>query len=223
MWGGIYLKHADTFTRDLKTALRTRKRWCLEFCLKPLCERRGDEDTLSWIPAGVSNSIFDRCSGWTCFVGSLFPLNLNMVAHEHDVPGKNDSCLKVSYSDSLLIFAGLLVGWMFFPQSFLHSLGKVLFWLIFGKYFSGWWFQIIFMFTPIWGRCPIWLIFFKGVETTSKFWVCSALFWGNACNACNGQDGNQANHKVNRVLFSLVVCLLFFSDAPVYLFKKIYL
>ena len=28
-----------------------------------------------------------------------------------------------------------------------------------------WWFQMFFIFTPIWGRCPIWLIFFKGVET----------------------------------------------------------
>ena len=26
---------------------------------------------------------------------------------------------------------------------------------------SGWWFQIFFMFTPIWGRFPIWLIFFQ--------------------------------------------------------------
>ena len=28
-----------------------------------------------------------------------------------------------------------------------------------------WWFQIFFIFTPIWGRFPFWLIFFKGVET----------------------------------------------------------
>ncbi len=36
-----------------------------------------------------------------------------------------------------------------------------------GKYTSGWWFQIFFIFTPIWGRFPFWLIFFKGVETTN--------------------------------------------------------
>ena len=30
-----------------------------------------------------------------------------------------------------------------------------------------WWFQIFFIFTPIWGRFPFWLIFFKGVETTN--------------------------------------------------------
>ena len=30
-----------------------------------------------------------------------------------------------------------------------------------------WWFQIFFIFIPIWGRCPIWLIFFKWVETTN--------------------------------------------------------
>ncbi len=34
-------------------------------------------------------------------------------------------------------------------------------------WFTGWWFQIFFIFTPIWGRFPFWLIFFKGVETTN--------------------------------------------------------
>ena len=33
---------------------------------------------------------------------------------------------------------------------------------------SRWWFQIFFIFTPIWGRCPIWLIFFRWVETTNQ-------------------------------------------------------
>ena len=28
--------------------------------------------------------------------------------------------------------------------------------------------NIFFMFTPIWGRCPIWLIFFRWVETTNQ-------------------------------------------------------
>ena len=31
----------------------------------------------------------------------------------------------------------------------------------------GRWFQIFFMFTLTWGNDPIWLIFFKGVETTN--------------------------------------------------------
>ena len=38
-------------------------------------------------------------------------------------------------------------------------------------YISGWWFQIFFIFTPIWGRFPIWLIFFKWVETTKQICV----------------------------------------------------
>ena len=33
---------------------------------------------------------------------------------------------------------------------------------------SRWWFQRFFIFTPIWGRFPFWLIFFKSVETTTK-------------------------------------------------------
>ena len=32
---------------------------------------------------------------------------------------------------------------------------------------TGWWFQIFFIFTPIWGRFPFWLIFVKWVETTN--------------------------------------------------------
>ena len=31
-----------------------------------------------------------------------------------------------------------------------------------------WWFQIFFIFTPIWGRFPFWLIFFRWVETTKS-------------------------------------------------------
>ena len=30
-----------------------------------------------------------------------------------------------------------------------------------------WWFQTFFIFTPIWGRFPFWLLFFKWVETTN--------------------------------------------------------
>ena len=30
-----------------------------------------------------------------------------------------------------------------------------------------WWFQTFFFFTPIWGRFPFWLIFFRWVETTN--------------------------------------------------------
>ena len=34
-------------------------------------------------------------------------------------------------------------------------------------YIFSWWFQIFFMFTPIWGNDPIWLTFFRWVETTN--------------------------------------------------------
>ena len=38
-----------------------------------------------------------------------------------------------------------------------------------GKPKTTWWFQWFFYFYPIiWGRFPIWLIFFKGVETTHQ-------------------------------------------------------
>ena len=37
-----------------------------------------------------------------------------------------------------------------------------------GWLLSRWWFPIFFMFTPTWGRFPIWLIFFKWVETNNQ-------------------------------------------------------
>ena len=53
------------------------------------------------------------------------------------------------------------------------------------------WFQIFFIFTPIWGRFPFWLIFFKGVETTNQetndkktwlsHWLLRRFFSGDAC------------------------------------------
>ena len=33
---------------------------------------------------------------------------------------------------------------------------------------SRWWFEIFCIFTPIWGRFPIWLIFLRWVETTNQ-------------------------------------------------------
>ena len=40
-----------------------------------------------------------------------------------------------------------------------------------------WWVQIFFIFTPIWGRFPIWLIFFKGVETTNQLHMDQIFFF----------------------------------------------
>ena len=35
---------------------------------------------------------------------------------------------------------------------------------------SRWWFQLFFIFAPIWGRFPFWLICFKRVETTNQLY-----------------------------------------------------
>ena len=39
------------------------------------------------------------------------------------------------------------------------------------QWISRWWFQMFFMFTPIWGRFPIGLIFFRWVETTNHIFL----------------------------------------------------
>ena len=40
---------------------------------------------------------------------------------------------------------------------------------------TGWWFQIFFIFAPIWGRFPFWLIFFRWVETTNQMRIIPGL------------------------------------------------
>ena len=45
-------------------------------------------------------------------------------------------------------------------------------------YVSRWWFQIFLIFTPICGRLPFWLIFFKWVGSTTNFiYVFNVLFF----------------------------------------------
>ena len=44
-------------------------------------------------------------------------------------------------------------------------------------YQARWWFQILSIFTPIWGRFPFWLIFFKWVETTNQQVMVSDCFF----------------------------------------------
>ncbi len=42
-----------------------------------------------------------------------------------------------------------------------------------------WWFQRFFIFIPIWGRFPFWLIFFRWVETTNQLrliYICNILY-----------------------------------------------
>ena len=58
-----------------------------------------------------------------------------------------------------------------------------------------WWFPIFFIFTPIWGRFPFWLIFFRWVETTNQVNLLSA----------NGMSGGSgiwpADYKKSPVQF----------------------
>ena len=72
------------------------------------------------------------------------------------------------------VFAALLWGDCVFLQHYKNNLVKVFQWAsqqpLWGKnkhslkiLITGWWFQILFMFTPIWGRFPFWQIFLQGV------------------------------------------------------------
>ena len=76
---------------------------------------------------------------------------------------------------------------------------------------SGWWFQIFFIFTPIWGRFPIWLIFFRWVETTT-YRNRMAFPWIHF-NHCESNrriytEAFAANHEAGDFLGSMVVVYL---------------
>ena len=57
--------------------------------------------------------------------------------------------------------------WLF-AVSFRKFSGVQHFIMFIPQFSCRWWFQISFIFIPIWGRFPIWLICFKGVETTNQ-------------------------------------------------------
>ena len=44
-------------------------------------------------------------------------------------------------------------------------------------YKSRWWFETFFIFTPIWGRFPMWLTFFRWVETTNQKLIWVKVIW----------------------------------------------
>ena len=46
-----------------------------------------------------------------------------------------------------------------------------------GQIITRWWFQIFFLCIPIWGRFPIWLIFFRWVETTNQITLPCEQTW----------------------------------------------
>ena len=65
------------------------------------------------------------------------------------------------------------IGWTHLrPQEVLFCwYSCVNYWLNPQIWVSRWWFHTFFISNPIWGRFPIWLIFFKGVETTNQVWA----------------------------------------------------
>ena len=85
------------------------------------------------------------------------------------------------------------------------------------KYYTGWWLQRFFIFTPIWGRFPTWLIFFsKGLKPpTCIIWPDLWIFtsWNLhhdqrfidrhlwiCCKKCVAQWGGASNPNIDSYL-----------------------
>ena len=95
-----------------------------------------------------------------------------------------------------------------------------------GNTITRWWqLKYFLIFTPIWGRLPFWLIFFKGVETTnqiisisfgwSKVWVAARSVADGPLQARTSQDPwfSMSFLEMRRCLlgrFTLVYILGFF-------------
>ena len=85
-------------------------------------------------------------------------------------------------------------------SSLVNSINPSNEWLLTWHKFAGWWFQIFFIFTPIWGRFLFWLIFFRWVETTNQVWWFfsgrngpqkSVQRWWVASGLCCWKEGHQ--------------------------------
>ena len=60
------------------------------------------------------------------------------------------------------------------PTQYWHEVGTRNCWSLLALISkTRWWFQMCFIFNPIWGRFPFWLIFFRWVETTNQ----KSIFW----------------------------------------------
>ena len=61
--------------------------------------------------------------------------------------------------------------WLLWPMSLRNTCSRSQLGMVVVQWFlsrtSGWWFQAFFIFTPIWGRFPFWLLFIRWVETTN--------------------------------------------------------
>ena len=70
-----------------------------------------------------------------------------------------------SLAPDLDFYHGRLAGFTSPKHGSIWNQGEMFIWAAENR--TRWWFQIFFIFTPIWGNDPIWLIFFKQVETTN--------------------------------------------------------
>ena len=82
----------------------------------------------------------------------LLPFRGGVVANVPWTPVRHVFCCKYVF-----------FGWCQFVSVHIEEYGNICVYV----HISRWWFQIFFIFTPIWGRFPIWLIFFRWVETTN--------------------------------------------------------
>ena len=110
-------------------------------------------------PKGSLGRTWSRhfCLIFWCFLFSTFSTTMRC-------PMVETTASKVSQANQLKLF----MKW----AKFSHLLCEIVRQSVMRKqqlshWLSGWWFEICFIFTPIWGRLPFWLMFSNWVETTN--------------------------------------------------------
>ncbi len=135
---------------------------CVEIWGAPKATRRGQlfwKPKFQWFQKEVEIELSDG--------GSLIGFWRNLVCllfHPHPAGAFLLSEVGVFWAD---ISQLRIWGFMMFMHSFVRMLLQVLSNPVHNIQYTRWWFQTFFMFTLTWGNDPIWLIFFKWVETTN--------------------------------------------------------
>ena len=118
---------------------------------------------------------------WSNLTNTVFLNHQLAIDWGSKTHGRKKSCLEfevsgVKITDQLELFNSSL------SSLLQNSTTKDI--LVFKYPKTRWWFQLFFMFTPIWGRFPFWLIFFKWVETTNQKKYLQPPLGLGFCSAC---------------------------------------
>ena len=113
-----------------------------------------------WIPSKRWQFLVSMLDFWS--VHPVFFFSVIFLWKEHEGGALTRNSLH-DFWGGIYVFSTSYVSALF-PNSPLNTKKGATRW---APTYTRWWFQISFIFTPTWRNDPIWLIFFRWVETTN--------------------------------------------------------